>query len=72
MICMTVENGDECGYTRLGREPDAFRQVNLAWKNAGFCVVDMSVDELSGKIAVLDRELGGTSRKRLRVYNTLN
>ncbi|KAJ3535659.1 hypothetical protein NM688_g6946 [Phlebia brevispora] len=69
MVCLTVKHGDERGYVRLGREPNALREVKLKWEDQS-CLMDLSVDDVSGKIAVLEWANGDESSvKRLKVYS---
>ena len=57
-----------CG-ERLGDQEVAVRQTTVAWE-PGSCIADISLDELSGKVAVLEcgSTTADTSVKRIRIY----
>ena len=72
LVSIAVDSPSENGFVRLGRERSLVRQGSLKWE-PGCCVVDISVDEVSGKIAVLDcDEKDNSSGRRLKIYSTLS
>ena len=51
-----------------GKDAVAVQQTTLAWE-PGTCIADISLDELSGKIAVLECETkADVTTKRIRIY----
>lgn len=71
IVSAAVGDVTDPGYARLGRSSNAICQTTLKWE-PGVCVVDMSVDELSGNIAVLDCDEKSSTARRLKIYHTLD
>ena len=70
-VSMAVDSPSERGFVRLGRERAIVNQGSLKWESAR-CVIDISVDELSGRIAVLDADAKESgSGRRLKIYGML-